>query len=464
MSPWLIVWYAFLVLGYLLAATLVAQVVREQRSPAGTIAWLLVIVLMPYVGVPLYLLIGGQKVRRLVSRKADLEWPTYQERLPSDLFYVDRLFRERGLSGVTVGNHLKLCRTGEEAFDEMVGLIGRARESIHITTFRLANDDVGRAVIDRLAARAREGVKVRLLMDDVGSIGANRRFLRPLVQAGGETAFFMPVLRIPMRGRTNLRNHRKMVVVDEQVVMAGGANIAWEYMGPQPESRRWRDLMFVIEGPAVQEYASIFRADWGFAKGQAFELSFRPATTAPVSPGGAVLQVIPSGPDVPGNPLYEMLLSAIFWARRRLWIVTPYFVPDETLAKALIIAAHRDVDVRLLVPEKSNLRLVDWARTPYLRDLRSAGGRILLYTPGMMHAKAMLMDDSLAVIGSANMDMRSLMLNYEVMMLAFSELEIQATGNWMADLMADTRPLNEESVSVWREFGEGLVRMMAPLL
>lgn len=452
-----------LFLGFLLAASMAAQVIRRQRSPAGTVAWLLVIILLPYVGVPLYLMFGGRKMSKQAGRKADLKLVRHERELPEALRLMDRLFRSYDLPGVSLGNKVWLCQTGEEIYQSLMDLIDRATESIHITTYIFGTDEVGRSVMERLAKRAAEGVDVRLNLDDLGCMNTTRRFLRPLLEAGGRVSYFMPVLHLPFRGRANLRNHRKMVIVDERWVLAGGTNIAEEYIGPEPMDGRWRDMAFVLEGPAARDYDRIFVADWEFACGEKLELKETPLEPVIETEKGAVVQIIPSGPDVPGDFLYDCILSAIFEARKRLWVVTPYFVPDETLTKALQIAAHRGVDVRVIVPARSNHRLADLAGRQAMRDIQEAGCRVLFYNDGMLHAKVMLVDSDLAVIGSANMDMRSLLLNYEVQMFAYSIEEVRATSDWIRNLTWSCTPYRPQ-VGVVRDLMEGIVRVVAPLL
>ncbi len=200
--------------------------------------------------------------------------------------------------------------------------------------------------------------------------------------------------------------------------------------------------------------------------GRSQEASIRPARPpgAPrATPSDAVVQVVPSGPDVPGDALYEVVLSTTFAAEARLWIVTPYFVPDDALLQGLTLAARRGVDVQIIMPERSNHRITDWARGGYLREIQEAGGAVLLYTGGMLHAKVLVMDEQLAMVGSANMDMRSLFLNYEVGMLMYSPGEIDAVARWVEDVAAPARQ-GVPPVGVIRDFGESVVRMVAPLL
>ncbi|MDZ7697065.1 MAG: phospholipase D-like domain-containing protein [Deltaproteobacteria bacterium] len=451
------------IVGFLLAALVIAHMFRQRHSPAATTAWLLAMVLLPYVGVPLYLLLGGRKMLRAADSKGDIRLPDAAPPSAEAFTPFDALLRTYGIPAATEKNRLTLCRTGEDGYSNLVRLIEQARETIYITTFILASDEVGKDIITRLTRKAEEGVSVKVLVDGVGAFWGRKRALRPLVKAGGQVNYFFPVFHLPTRGRTNLRNHRKMVIVDEERVMAGGTNIAKEYIGPRFDPKRWHDLSFVLEGPAVRHYIEVFRSDWKFASGESIHPNQAGQKTLSTSDGDAVVQVVPSGPDVPGDPLYDTLLSIVFAAKRRLWIVTPYFVPDEALSQAMSVAAHRGVDLRILVPEKSNHRLADLARGTYLRDIQGAGGHILLYTKGMVHAKVLLMDHDLIMIGSANLDMRSLFLNYETALFAYSKGAIQDVETWIMDLEKGTRT-GVKDVGTLRDLGEGVVRMVAPLL
>ncbi len=448
-----------LVAGFLLAVLVVAHLLREQRSPSGTMAWLLVIVLLPHIGVPLYLILGGRKMRRIAASKQDLTLASNGGQSTTASSRIERLLAPYNIPGATDGNRLTLYHSGEEAYARLVDLIETARTSLHIMTFILRLDEVGRDILARLTRRAREGVEVRLLLDGVGSLHTRGRPVAEFVKAGGRIEFFMPVLHRPFRGRTNLRNHRKIAIGDGRRVIAGGANIAHEYIGPRPAPGRWRDLTFLLEGPAVRHYADIFRADWLFAGGD----EFPPHEGHLPVVGEATVQVVPSGPDVEGDTIYAVALSAAFAARQRVWVVTPYFVPDPPLAQAFILAAHRGVDVRIIIPRKSNHRLADLASRTYLRDIQAAGGRVYCYMPGMMHGKAMLMDDEVAMIGSANMDSRSLFLNYEAALFVYSKPDIRAIERWIDETLAHTR-VGMRKVGAARELIEGVARLAAPLL
>ncbi len=323
---------------------------------------------------------------------------------------------------------------------------------------------VGRHFLDLLTEKARQGVDVRVLMDGVGSLHTPMRFFRPLMAAGGKVSVFLPVLHRPFRGRTNLRNHRKITVIDNRYLMAGGANIGKDYMGPCRYEKRWKDLAFVLEGPSVSRWVNVFSGDWEFAAKEAIpaELMQAPATNE-CSAAAGVVQMVPSGPDVPNDALSDLILSMIYAAKRRFWVATPYFVPDDAMCKALTLAARRGVDVRVILPENSNHWMPDVVRGLPLRQIQQAGGLILFYTPSMMHAKMLLMDDEAAVLGSANLDVRSLLLNYETAMVVYSRQDIPAVEEYMSNLALHSR-CGVAEASLTRALGESIVRLVSPLL
>ena len=451
-------------LGFLLALVLMAFLLRERRSPSSTIAWLLVILLLPYVGVPLYIMFGGRKIRRMALKKKPIYHPAIGSHGGGPHDNVERLLDSYGVPPASAGNMVELITSGVDAYERVMRLIEEARSTIHVTTYILGRDEGSRALVELMTRRAAEGVAVRLLLDDVGSWRVRRRHLAPLINAGAQVAYFMPMLHIPFRGRANLRNHRKVVVVDSHIAVAGGMNLAWPYIGPSSSVGLWRDLCMVVEGPAVSELETLFASDWRFTTGQDPPMAGPPGPDPGLSRmESSVVQVVASGPDVAGDPLYESLLALIFGARDRIWIVTPYYVPDEMLARALNLAARRGVDVRVMVPARSNHVTADLTRAGYLRDLYEAGGRILLYTPVMLHAKAVVFDDEIAIIGSANMDMRSLFLNYEVALYVSSPAQVGEVAYWARALMVDSR-LELPALGWARELSENIVRLLSPLL
>jgi cardiolipin synthase len=419
------------------------------------VAWLLAILLVPYLGVPAYLVFGGRKIKRMIKNKAILALDT---KAPGEGFIVQGIGSIFPLRG---GNGISLIATGEKAYTALIDLIGHAQKSIDITTFILGNDATGAAVLAALTRKAEQGVAVRILLDALGSFHVSKKMLAPLLAAGGRCTFFMPMMHIPFRGRANLRNHRKMIIVDNAVAILGGMNIAREYMGATADTRIWQDLALIVKGPVLADMHRVFCSDWQFAAKQKTEKEYAPA------PGGAgetiALQLVPSGPDVAGDPLYNSIISALFKAQRRVWIVTPYFIPDEMLLKAICIAAKRGIDVRIVVPRVSNHPLADLVRRSFLRQVQDSGATICNFTPGMVHGKVILVDGTLCVAGSMNMDMRSFFLNFEVALFIYSESVVKEMDDWVSGLISQSIPGIKKS-NIFLEFIEGIARLLAPLL
>jgi cardiolipin synthase len=420
--------HALWLLGLGAATLLVPSVLRQRRPTGSALAWLLALVLIPYVGVPLYLAIGGRKFRARVAAKGVLR---LEGERPSNNRPALQALLGADIPEPTHLTSLEWLSDGVQAYRTLLEAIEAAQRSIRIVTYLLGDDATGRAVLSALARRATAGVEVRLLVDDLLFHRAPRQEVRALEEAGGKVARFMPLLHVPFRGRANLRNHRKIAMFDGQRGMLGGMNIAEEYMGTGPLAARWRDLALVIEGPPVATLDAIFRSDWRFAAGVELLPATDATTAAPaLAPDGPLTQVVPSGPDRPDDSIYDVILQAVFGARERVWIATPYFVPDDLLYKALELAARRGVEVRIVVPAHSNHRLADWVGASLLRDLATAGADVRLYGPGMLHAKALLVDETVAMVGSANFDLRSLYLDYEVALLLYGQDEARWLAEW----------------------------------
>jgi len=374
-----------------------------------------------------------------------------------------------GAASPVAGNAMELLTTGESAFAALEEHIRAARQSIHITTFILGNDDTGRRIVKLLVERARAGVKVRLLLDSVGCMFVSRRFVLPIKKAGGEIVWFMPVLPFTSRGSANLRNHRKIAIFDQCTAIIGGHNLARDYMGPIPLRKRFADFGAVIHGPAAALLNEVFIADWSFAsRHSADSLHAEIDVDSVLRPRGETeIQVVASGPDVPGDPLYEGILAMIQEAKESLWIVTPYFLPDEVLLRSLMVKAHAGCAITLIVPARSNHPITDLARRHYVRELRRAGAKVWLYLPGMMHSKAMIVDNRIALFGSANFDPRSLFVNFEVGVVVHSANDVLAIKEWAETIVPHCRePKIESKRKKWilgNILEEGS-RLLAPLL
>lgn len=457
------------VFGVALGVLLIARILRQNLRPSVSFAWLMAIILIPYIGVPAYLLFGGRKLAWWAGEKKPLY--DQQEPLPFDAVetpsHVEDVLIAARMPPARPGSSMRFSPGGAATYRELFDLIENAKNRIHIMTFILGRDEVGRALIDRLSRKAAEGVEVRLLLDALGCMLTRGGFVGPLRRAGGRVGIFMPILPFRLRFSTHLRNHRKIIVIDGETAMIGGLNLTHNYIGPEDNPKRWIDTAAVLRGPVVSDLENIFESDWNFATGESLHLdcSVPPPAAAP-GRNRHLLQIAASGPDVAGEPLYEALLTACFEARQRVWIVTPYFVPDDGLFRALLLQARLGHDVRLLLPKRSNHGLADVARGRFLRQLLLAGARVYLYPHRMIHAKHAVFDESLAMTGSANLDMRSLYLNYEVALFAHSRDEVNEVARWMQTLMDQAERVNADALpsGFVRQWAEDLSLLVSPLL
>lgn len=435
-----------LIVGVLITAVLIGHLLRQRRSPAATIGWIIFMVSAPWLAVPVYLTLGTRKLAVEAPRASPAE-------STDDGTPLTRLLGSAGLPPPRPGNAVHWHRDGAAAWDELIALVDGSTRTLDVLLFLLRDDASGRRFMERLTARAQAGVQVRLLIDGIGSLRLGRRNLRRLRQAGVQTAWFIPLLHRPLRGRTNLRNHRKLVIADHARAWTGGRNVADEYFAPD---EHWIDLSFDIVGPAVADLANLFAADWAFTRKQ----TDRSRASVPPAAGEQTVQIVPSGPALARDTLHELMLTACYGAQRRIWIATPYFVPDEALQQALALAARRGVDVCLLLPLRSNHLMADWARARYLRELIAAGVRVKALPDAMLHAKAMLTDD-LALAGSANTDLRSLFLNFELDCLFLSPADGEALADWLSRVEARSIDLCPPPDRWGRGLLEGLVLLAA---
>ena len=435
-----------------LVVPFLARILRERRPQGSTLAWMLAVAVIPYVGIPLYLALG----RRKQLKGGKQLYPQREARIDVEPD-VARLLCADGMRAPRTGNKAELLTTGESTFETMLACIEKAKTSIRISTFIFGGDETGHAIAQALAKRAAAGVKVHLLIDGLFAFRAQRADLDELKRSGGHVAVFAPVLHVPFRSLANLRNHRKSAIFDGDVAIVGGMNLAEEYMGSKPLDTRWCDLCVRVSGPAVADIADVFAADWAFATGETLDQVPRPTE----GPGPTRIQVVPSGPDSASDSFYDAILAACYSARARAWIATPYFVPDESLTRALCAAARRGKDVRVIVPARSNHRLADLAGGASLRQVEQAGGHIATF-PRMLHAKAVVVDEAIGVIGSANFDMRSLFLDYELCVFLYSDRDIRELGRWFEATQRECGRLQPATAS--RAFWEDVGRLLAPLV
>ncbi len=455
---WALATHAGLWLGSFFVLVLLSGMLRERRNPSASAAWLVFMLAVPYIGVPLYLALGTRKLEALARQKQHL-FAGRTPLTPGDS-PLRKLLVQLGVPDPNTVSSFDLHANAQAAHTRLLTLIDGAKQSIDIEIFILSSDTTGRALIDLLARCAQRGVRVRLLLDGVGSFLLSRKQLKPLVKAGGVMAWFIPVLHIPLRGRTNLRNHRKLVIIDQEKVWSGGRNLANEYLQDENQTR-WYDLSFDLEGPAALDFQTVFEADWAFATKR------QPVIAGKIAPQPfnnlqpREVQILPGGPDMEEDILEQTLAALIREARQRILIVTPYFVPTETLQTLLCLNARSGIQVDLLLPEKSNHRIADFVRNPFLRELHKAGVNIHTLPNDMLHAKAWVIDDRHAVIGSANTDLRSLQLNFELMTLLYAQTDVVAVRKWADAHLSRAQPWQVLPRSRLRETMEGLLMLLS---
>ncbi len=415
-AGWLLLAYVLVTVGTLLA------VMHLKREPMSAIAWSLTVLLLPFFGPFLFFVFGYQTVhRRLMQRR--LSGRAYKRftsrpdgtpaRVPRRWAVLARLGHHGEGFPVTGGNAVTFYHEGEKAFDAMLEAIRSAEDHVHVQFFIFRSDELGGRFIDALRDCARRKVKVRLLLDSVGSYNLPSRLLRTLEREGGQVASFLPIAN-PFR--VNLRNHRKVLVVDGKSGFTGGLNVGNEYLGKHPKFGYWRDTHLRIDGPAVEGMQHSFLEDWYFTTNDAVKGGeYYPwQNGSSKAPGTTLAQVVASGPDADYKAIRETYVAAILRAHKRVWIASPYFVPDAGLRDALLLAARSGVDVRFLGLFRPDKWLPFLAGRYYWTDMLAAGVKVYQYSRGMMHSKFVLVDGQWASVGSANTDNRSLLLNFEL--------------------------------------------------
>jgi cardiolipin synthase A/B len=440
-----------------------SHTLHQRRHPSAAIGWVMSLVLLPYVALPLYLMFGSRKVRSYRQISGKYEFTARTSHPYALAARTQQLAAIMSLPAASAYHQLNIHEDGSQALQELRNMIDGATHTIDLCTFIFGRDGLGDEIAQSLKRCAREGIRVRLLVDGVGAyMGGNTDF-KSLSAEGVQVALFVPPLRSTLRARTNLRNHRKMVITDGGWLWCGGRNLATEYFegdatsthGSQP----WIDLSFDLHGALAQQAQQQFEQDWEFATQGAFPEP-PPSISQSFQHGPAMGQLIASGPDQVDDTLYTLLVSGFFLSRHRIMAVTPYFVPNPTLLMSLTLAARRGVTVDLLLPKKSNHRLADLARHRALRELTSAGGRVW-FLRHMIHAKAVVIDDELALAGSANLDERSLFLNYELMVSFYESSDVKRFAEWIDRHRSTAVRYDVQPPGIWREIAEGLLLWLA---
>jgi cardiolipin synthase len=450
--------------------------VMSTRTSQGAIAWVVSLNTFPYVAVPAYWVLGRSRFhgydiarRSLDVRQEQVEQHALERLAPFRLsefghYTTVRAVEALGRMPALGGNRVDLLIDGDATFASILDGIDQAEDYILFQFFIVKDDGLGRRVKDRLIARAKAGVRVYFLYDEVGSHELPDRYLEDLREVGIEVTEFDTRKGKGNRFQVNFRNHRKIVVVDGKLAWIGGLNVGDEYLGKDPKFGHWRDSHVRIEGPAVLEAQVSFAADWRWAKDEVPKLRWQ-AEAAPDDSDAGVL-IIPSGPADELETANLMFVHAISSARKRIWIASPYFVPDRSLIVALQLAGLRGLDVRILIPDNPDHLLVYLAAYSYFDEAGRTGVRFYRYTKGFLHEKAMLIDDGVATIGTANFDNRSFRLNFEITVAISDPAFVAQVEKMFVDDFSDARLMEEgeyDRKPWWFRFVVRLARLTSPI-
>ena len=456
-------------IGFTLALLITAHLVIEKRSPSNIFAWGLFILFAPTIGTPLFFLLSGRKNRKLVRIKREiLKLAAKLTPTTQTAETVEKNSTAPFLPQKCTGNTFTLLASGTSTLTSLQDNINSAKESIFLMTYVFGHDATGKQLLELLCRRAREGITVKVLIDAFGSLGCTRSFIRPLRKAGGHIVRFLPALPLQLRGSAHLRNHRKVAIFDQKRAILGGHNLENRCLqSSECPKKAFHDFSGIVEGPIVATLNRVFISDWCFATKSSPMAYSKTLAYNPPACGSDEVKVIASGPDYIEDPLWEQILTIIQECRRELLCVTPYFVPDEVVFRSLLIKAHAGAKIRLITPEKSNQNLVNIARHHYLRELAKAGVEILLYHPKMLHAKLIIADKKIALMGSANLDIRSFFLNFEIGIVHTSPQPVKELQAWAKNLLPDCRPYQDSRhyhATKNRRFIEDFAHLLVPLL
>lgn len=471
-------------LSWILIVLTIIHVIMENGQPAKTMAWALVIFFLPLVGIVLYLFFGinhrrervaGQRQLDELSKRSMLNFVEQQNlRAPDAHRQMIDLFVNQNFSLPFKDNTLDIMTDGYAFFPELLKDITAARHHIHLDMYIIEDDPLGNLLADALIDRARSGVEVRVIYDDVGCWRVSRRFFERMREEGIEILPFLPVHFPTFTSKLNYRNHRKIIVIDGKTGYIGGMNIALRYVkgtGHQP----WRDTMLRLEGGIVYSLQRAFLVDWYFVDGTLITSRdyYPPYSTKSQNQKGetrpsTLAQIVTSSPTNPYPEIMQGYVRAITAARRYVYIETPYFLPNEPVLFALKTAAVAGVDVRVMCPLSSDSHITDWASRPYLRDLHDAGVKVLLYSTGFLHSKLMVVDDALSTCGSTNVDIRSFENNFEANIFIYDEAAALRLKHVFLSDQEHCKPLEDiperHKPRFMHRLWESLIRLLSPLL
>ncbi|GJM30010.1 MAG: cardiolipin synthase [Cyclobacteriaceae bacterium] len=482
-------WLVIIEIGYFIIMLLVIlRVLYDTRSGAKALAYILFIVLVPLVGILFYFSFGVNYRKRVLYSKKIIKDEVLRQKILTRIHDYSEQVLHSGLmssehrnlvrfihnscnSPLTGNNSVRLLLNGEEKFPTLLESLAGATSHIHVEYYIYENDITGNSIANLLIEKARQGVEVRFLYDDFGSHALGKDFINRLEEAGVETAPFYKIRWYALASRLNYRNHRKIIVIDGIKSFVGGINISDRYRNDikSENDLYWRDTHLMIDGRATFYLQYLFIKDWNFCSNKKLQYrqDYFPVSQETLEIRKEIVQIVSSGPDSKIPVIFYTLIEAVGSARERVWITSPYFIPGQSLMDSLIIVAKSGVDVKLLIPYISDSKMVNAAARSYYTEIIQHGVRIFQYQKGFVHAKTIVIDDDLAVVGTANMDYRSFDLNFEVNAMIYSK---KINGQLQEAFNDDLKHSSEINRNEWLarpnyiHLWEKGVRLLSPFL
>ncbi|MGL5416298.1 MAG: cardiolipin synthase [Clostridium sp.] len=453
----------------------------ERKNSTTTLAWILVFIILPYIGFIIYLLVGQNfSGRKLFKAKATIdEYKTkfFKENKPNNIKselidnkYLDliRMNYNNCDSRYIEDNEVDIFVTGKDKFDSLLKDLRNAKKYIHIDYYIFRKDGIGSQIISVLEEKLKEGLEVRLLVDDLGSTSLTRKHrLAKYLELGGEFASFFPRILSYINPRANYRNHRKIVVIDGEYAYIGGYNVGDEYLGKDPKFGNWRDTHIRIRGEAVAAINERFILDWCYAANKEIVELDKFTFNGNLKNGDVAMQIVTSGPDHNEEYIKNAYVKMITSAKKSIRMITPYFIPDDVMLESLKIAALSGIDVQIMIPGNPDRKFLQWVANSYVGTLIEAGAKIYHYNNGFVHAKVLVIDSEVVSIGSANMDIRSFRLDFEIVSIMYNEkLAKQSEKDFENDLKYSTELTKEkfENRGKGVKILESITRLLSPLL
>lgn len=491
-----IILLSYVIISYVAGIIVSINIILQNRDPAKTMAWLLIFILLPGIGLVIYAALGRNIRKRKIFKTQKLATNIKENNLFKNMEPIEELveLEQRAINGndlikdtyyegikkkvislllntgkfpFTTNNNVKVFIDGNEKFESLLKDIEQAKEHIHLEYFIIKNSEIGIKLKELLIKKANEGVSIKILYDDVGCwrFWFDRRFFQDMKDEGIEIVPFLPAKFPIIGGKINYRNHRKIAIIDGHIGYTGGINIGDEYMGKNEKFGYWRDTHIRIEGSSVYMLQMVFLIDWYYTtKKESFDERYFPKLNYM---GNSMIQVVATGPDSDWEAIHYAYFSAICNAKERVYIETPYFIPDESLLRALKSAALSGVDVRIIFPSIADHKIVHQASYSYFDDILRSGGKVYLYKKGFIHSKVVIIDNKISSIGSANMDLRSFMLNFEMNAFIYDKKIIKKiTDDFFKDIenSEEIKLKDFENRPFIKKWVESVARLFSPIL